>query len=156
MVTVLESREFPTRPHPRFRPVCSPRNLIARFQDVCDYGLDTVPLFVAGQAALAEDNQTRVHFDVEKPDKIARVACNDDKVIFESVVPDSRVRFPRQADMCCGHSKDTLITEFADQRRRNMFVQQDANQRRAPGSLSIRKCFFGRPGGCPSRAASRA
>jgi hypothetical protein len=46
--------------------------------------------------------------------------------------------------------------EFADQRRRNMFVQQYANQRRAPGSLSIRKCFFGRPGGCPSRAASRA
>jgi len=57
------------------------------------------PLFVAGQAALAEDNQTRVHVDVEKPDKIARVACNDDKVIFESVVPDFRVRFPRQTDI---------------------------------------------------------
>jgi len=113
-------------------------------------------LFVAGQAALAEDNQTRVHLDVEKPDKIARVACNDDKVIFESVVPDFRIRFPRQSDMCCGRSKDTLVTEFADQRRRNMFVQQYANQRPAPGSLSIRKRFFGRPGGCPSRAASRA
>ena len=36
-----------------------------------DYRLDAVPLFVAGQAALAEDNQTRVHLDVEKPDKIA-------------------------------------------------------------------------------------
>jgi len=120
------------------------------------YGLDAVPLFLAGQAALAEDNETRVHLDVEKPDKIARVACNHDKVIFESVVPDFRVRFPRQTDMCCGHSKDTLITEFADQRRRNMFVQQYANQRRAPGSFRFRKCFFGRPGGCPSRAASRA
>lgn len=121
-----------------------------------DYWPDAVPLFVAGQAPLAEDNQTRVYLDVEKPDKIARVACDDDKVIFESVVLDSRVRFAGQTDMCCGHSKDTLIAEFADQRRRNMFVQQYANQRWAPGSLSIRKCFFGRPGGCPSRAASRA
>jgi hypothetical protein len=92
---------------------------------------------------------------VEKPDKIARVACNDDKVVFECVVPDFRVRFPRQTDMYCGHGKDTLITEFADQRRRNMFVQQYANQRWAPGYFSIRKRFFGRPGGCPSRAASR-
>ena len=50
-----------------------------------DYGSEAVPLFVAAQAALAEDNQTRVHLDVEKPDKIARVACNDDKVILESV-----------------------------------------------------------------------
>jgi len=123
---------------------------------VLDYGSDAVPLFVSGQAALAEDNQTRVYVDVEKPDKIARVACDDDKVIFESVVSDFRVRFTRQTDMCCGHSKDTLIAEFADQRRRNMFVQRYANQRRAPGSLSIRKCFFGRPGGCPSLPASRA
>jgi len=45
-----------------------------------------------------EDNQTRVHLDVEEPDKIACVACNDDKVIFESVVPDFRVRFPGQTD----------------------------------------------------------
>ena len=120
-----------------------------------DYGSDAVPLFVAGQAALAEDNQTRVYLDVEKPDKIARVACDDDKVIFESVVPDFRVRFTRQTDMGYGHSEDTLVGEFADQRRRNMFVEQYANQRRAPGSLWIRKCFFGRPGGCPSRAANR-
>src|SRR5215470_13509948 len=32
--------------------------VIAGFQDVLDYGSDAVPLFVAGQAALAEDNQT--------------------------------------------------------------------------------------------------
>ena len=61
-----------------------------------DYRSDAVPLFVASQAPLAEDNQTRVYLDVEKPDKIARVACDDDKVIFESVVSDFRVRFARQ------------------------------------------------------------
>ena len=97
-----------------------------------------------------------MHLDVEESDKIACVACNDDKVIFESVVPDFRVRFPGQTDMCCGHGKDTLVAESADQRRRNMFVQQYANQRLAPGSLSICKRFFGRPGGRASRAASRA
>lgn len=39
--------------------------VIGGFQDVLDYGSDAVPLFVARQAALAEDNQTRVHLDVE-------------------------------------------------------------------------------------------
>ena len=28
-----------------------------------------------------------MQLDVERPDKITRVACNHDKVIFESVVP---------------------------------------------------------------------
>jgi hypothetical protein len=58
--------------------------VIAGFQDVLDYRSDTVPLFVAGQAPLAEDNQTRVYLNVEKPDKIASVACDDHKVIFEA------------------------------------------------------------------------
>jgi hypothetical protein len=74
-------------------------------------------LFVAGQAGLAEDNQTWVDINVEKLDKVARIACNDDEVIFQSVLPDFRIRFPRQTDMCCCHGKDTLIAEFADQRR---------------------------------------
>jgi len=156
LIKVSESREFPIRPRRDFDQLVDQEVVIGGFQDVLDYGSEAVPLFVAGQAALAEDNQTRVHLDVEKPDKIARVACNDDKVIFESVVPDFRVRLPRQTDTRRGHSEDTLITEFPDQRRRNMFVEQYANQRWAPGSLSIRKRFFGRPGGCPSRAASRA
>jgi len=154
---VSESHEFPSRPRPRFRPVCWPRNCHRWIPRRARLPAGCGPIVRRGSGPpLAEDNQTRVYLDVEKPDKITRVACDDDKVIFESVVPDFRVRFAGQTDMCCGHSKHTLIAEFADQRRRNMFVQQYANQRRAPGSLSIRKCFFGRPGGCPSRAASRA
>jgi hypothetical protein len=69
--------------------------VITGFQDVLDYGSDAVPLFVPGQAAFAENNQTRVYPDVEKPDKVARVPRDDDKVIFESVVLDFRVRFSR-------------------------------------------------------------
>jgi len=49
-----------------------------------DYGSDAVPLFVAGQTALAENNQTRLYLDVQKPDKIARVACDYDKVISKA------------------------------------------------------------------------
>lgn len=39
-------------------------------------------MFVAGQAALAEDDQARVYFHVQKTDEVARVGCHDRKVVF--------------------------------------------------------------------------
>ncbi len=47
-----------------------------------DHGSNAVPLFVAGQAALAKNDETRVQLNVQKSDEIARVACNDGKVVF--------------------------------------------------------------------------
>jgi hypothetical protein len=49
---------------------------------VVDYGLNAVPLFLAGQAAFAEDDDARVHFHLQKTDEIARVGCDDRKVVF--------------------------------------------------------------------------
>ena len=44
---------------------------ITRFQNVVDYGLNEVPLFVPDQAALAEDDEARVYFHVQKTDEVA-------------------------------------------------------------------------------------
>ena len=89
-----------------------------------DYGLNAVPLFVAGQAALAEDDEARVYFHVQKTDEVARVGCDDRKVVFYGLVPDVLLRFPGQTNMGHGLRVQALRTQFAHQCRRNVFVQQ--------------------------------
>jgi len=40
--------------------------VIAGFQDVLDYGSNTIPLFVAGQATFAQNDQSWVHLDIHR------------------------------------------------------------------------------------------
>jgi len=42
----------------------------------------TIPLFVAGQATFAQNDQSWVHLDIQQADKVAGVASDDDKVVF--------------------------------------------------------------------------
>src|SRR5439155_7575171 len=74
----------------------------------------------------------------------------------EGVVPDVLVRFLGQTNMGHGLRVQALLTQFAHQCRRNVFVQQYTSQRRLPCALSIRNRLFGRPGAAPNREASRA
>ncbi len=59
----------------------------------------SIPLGLPGKAALAQDNKTRVKFNVQQFDKVSSVRRDNCQVIFKGIRPKRRIGGAAQTDM---------------------------------------------------------
>jgi hypothetical protein len=66
---------------------------------VFDNRKEPLPLFLPAQITLAQDDQSRMNWRVEKFDEISRVRRDDRKVMIERLLPDRMIRSTRKTNM---------------------------------------------------------
>jgi hypothetical protein len=61
--------------------------------------LDLIPLFLASQAAFAQNDQSRMRFDIEQWNEVSPIRGDNRQIVIQRVLPDLAIRPPRQTDV---------------------------------------------------------